>query len=169
LLNAIAVTYIGRIAWQAFLFVRTDFYYTIATALNCKSLMTDTQHFIENLLARLRRGRLVDQSGIPKGERWAVRIFSLFWLVGRFFALMLLVTVTIPVLIYYFQTCWDYLTNPATAWSAFDFATAVLVATAVTTLGIVLWIRTLFLGSRRRWQEYRAWKAENRKEAPATV
>lgn len=147
LLNGVAVTYIGRIYWQGFLFVRTDLYYTVATAFGCKDLMTDTQHFIENALRRVTgRKRLWDQSGLPRRERRVVWGFSVFWLIGRAMALLLLVSVTIPVLWHYLSTIYDFLTNPSTIWTSFDFVTSVLLSTAVTGTGLVLWGRALARG-----------------------
>jgi hypothetical protein len=151
LLNGVAVTYVGRIYWQAFLFVRTDFYYVVATALDCKSLMSDTQGFIENTLRRLRFAKpLVDQSGLSRKERISVRFFSIFWLIGRALALLLLFWVTIPVLLHYFTTIYDFLTDPATIWSSFDFVTSVLLSVGVTGTGLVLWGRALAKGINRR-------------------
>jgi hypothetical protein len=172
LLKAVIFTYLGRLLWQTFLFMRTDFYYAVATAFDCKNLMTDTENYMENLIAKVRRARPVaDQSGIPRGEMWVIRVFTLFWIFGRFASIGALVTVTIPTLWFWMRTSWDFLTNPGTIISGFDFLTATLLAASITVLGMVMWTRALYRGFMKRRASYRegraAYRADRAAEAKA--
>ncbi len=80
LLRAILLTYMTRIMWQTLLFVRTDYYYVIATFFNCRNLMGDTEDYLRNQLARfISRIRPVDQSTIPASERRVVMMYVFVW------------------------------------------------------------------------------------------
>jgi hypothetical protein len=150
-LKGVAVTYVGRIYWQGYLFVRTDFYYTLSTALDCKDLMTDTQHFVENKMLRLMGRRPAhDQSGLTKKERRSVRAFAGLWVVGRSMAMLMLFWVTIPLLAHYLWRIFDFVTNPDTILSRFDFVTSVCVAFSFTTFGLAIWGVKLARGARQR-------------------
>jgi putative peptide zinc metalloprotease protein len=150
-LKGVAVTYIGRIYWQGYLFVRTDFYYTLSTALDCKNLMTDTQYFIENAMLRLVGRRPVhDQSGLSKKERRSVRSFAALWVIGRGLAMLMLFWVTIPLLGHYLWRIFDFVTNPDTILSRFDFVTSVVVAASFSTFGLAIWGVKLARGARQR-------------------
>jgi putative peptide zinc metalloprotease protein len=95
---AMVVVYMLRLLWQCFFFVRTDFYYVIATFFGCKSLMKDTQAHIGNLSRRFFAGKpAVDQSRIPEGERRVIRSYAWVWLLGRVVALWMLFSITLPV------------------------------------------------------------------------
>lgn len=150
-LKGVAVTYVGRIYWQGYVFVRTDFYYTLATALDCKNLMTDTQYFLENAMLRLVGRRPAhDQSGLTRKERRSVRSFVGFWVIGRALALLMLGWVTIPLLSHYLWRMWDFVVNPDTILSRFDFVTAVFVGFSFTVFGLGIWFVKLARGARQR-------------------
>jgi putative peptide zinc metalloprotease protein len=143
MLRAMAFTYLMRIAWQFFLFVRTDLYYAIATLFNCRNLLGDTQGFLRNLLSRwLPWIRPVNQSAIPPAERRMIRLYTVFWLGGRVWALGVLFLVTLPVAVSYISSLGDafhngYRANPS------DFLDAVLLAAyflVPTLAGLMLWI-----------------------------
>jgi hypothetical protein len=102
LLRAILLTYMTRIMWQTLLFVRTDYYYVIATFFNCRNLMGDTEDYLRNQLARfISRIRPVDQSTIPASERRVVMMYVFVWILGRIIALTFLFEVTIPLVRHY--------------------------------------------------------------------
>jgi len=143
LVRAVALVYLMRIVWQFFLFVRTDLYYVIATAFNCRNLLGDTSHYLRNLAARIIPSiDLVDQSGIPASELRMVRAYSLLWIAGRIWAVLVLVVVTLPVSFSYLRDLTaafrlGYSANPG------NFADALVVATYVLApliAGFVLWI-----------------------------
>lgn len=137
-------TYMMRVLWQFFLFVRTDFYYVIASIFNCRNLLKDTEGFLRNQVARiLPFVRPVDQSEIPERERRVIRFYSILWVVGRAFALTILFTVTLPLAVLYIRNLGltfqrGFGTNPA------DFADALLLASYFLiplTIGLVLWLQ----------------------------
>ncbi|WP_433498368.1 hypothetical protein ACQP1K_26335 [Sphaerimonospora sp. CA-214678] len=160
LLRGILFTYLARILWQCFLFLRTDFYYTIATALNCNSLLTDTEDYLRNFLVRLRLSKLwTDQSGLPRHEMRAVRMYSVLWLGGRVTAIGALIVITLPLLGAYFAGVWTYMTGGETRFGFFDFVTAVVLGIGLTMLGLVLWARNIYEIRRQRRARTRAAEA----------
>jgi putative peptide zinc metalloprotease protein len=149
-IGALLFSYLLRLLWQCFIFVRTDFYYVIATATGCKSLLADTEDLLRNRLATLRRSMpMVDQSAIPPAEMRSVRAYAAVWLVGRALAFASLLLVTLPVLAGYGAE----LARAAAGQSTYD--TVDLVAVAIVGLGVqgaglVVWIRSLYRGRTRR-------------------
>lgn len=146
LVKAMVLTYILRVIWQFFFYIRTDFYYVFANLFGCKNLLKDTEDFVHNQLARfIRSMRHRDQSGIPAAEMRIVRGYSLFWLAGRIFAAVMLFVVTIPVLIRYvrnlaqvFRT--GYSVNPGNFLDALLLATLFLVPFVS---GLAMWTASL--------------------------
>jgi hypothetical protein len=139
-------THMMRIFWQFFLFVRTDFYYVIASLFNCRNLLKDTEGFLRNLLARvLPFIRTVDQSSIPESERRVIRFFSILWVAGHVLAVVILFTVTLPLAGMYIRNIGltfrrGYSTSPS------DFADALLLSAYTLiplSVGLVLWLRGL--------------------------
>ena len=106
LLRAMCFVYLMRLLWQCFFFVRTDFYYVIANFFGCKSLMQDTQAYLQNQFRRLlfRLPPVADQAGLPERERRVVRTYAWVWLLGRGAALITLFSITIPVTLRYLKT-----------------------------------------------------------------
>ncbi len=151
LARAMAFSYMMRILWQFFLFVRTDFYYVIASLFNCRNLLKDTQGFLRNQLARMLPFiRSVDQSAIPASERRVIRAYSVVWLAGRVFAFILLFAVTIPLAILYIGNLAKtfrsgFRSDPS------DFLDALVVAAYFvipTALGLTLWMGGLIRRTR---------------------
>jgi hypothetical protein len=93
------LVFITRIFWQGFIFVRTDYYYLLATLLNCRNLLGDTEDFLRNGLAKVVPWiSRVDQSAIPHSERRVIPFFALLWIAGRTLALGWFFRFTVPVL-----------------------------------------------------------------------
>lgn len=146
LARAMMFTYMMRILWQFFFFIRTDFYYVIAGFLNCRNLLKDTEGFLRNQLARFFSFiRPVDQSVIPASERRVIRIYSVLWVAGRIFALSLLFLVTLPLAVLYIRNLGNtfrtgYRANPS------DFIDALLLAAYFLiplTVGLMMWLTGL--------------------------
>jgi hypothetical protein len=148
--RAVLFSYFVRLLWQCFVFVRTDFYYVIATALDCKNLLADTEDLLRNRLARLRRrAPLVDQSAIPAKEMRTIGAYSVVWLGGRAIAFAALILITLPVLAGYATEIADKLTGGPSNYGAIDLATLAVLGIGVQGAGLVVWIRSLL---RRRTQ-----------------
>ncbi|MFL6387943.1 MAG: hypothetical protein ACJ71U_10685 [Terriglobales bacterium] len=145
-LRAIAFTYVMRIFWQCFLFIRTDLYYVIATCFGCRNLMNDTQAFLRNQLSHLfPRIRIADLSAIPIQEYRVIRGYALVWVAGRIAAFILLFTITIPVAAGYIRNLagvfrLGYSANPSNFVDAFLLASYFLIPLAV---GFALWINSM--------------------------
>jgi putative peptide zinc metalloprotease protein len=149
--GAVLFTYLLRLVWQCFVFVRTDFYYVLASALDCKSLLADTEDFLRNRLARLRRAApVVDQSAIPAAEMRAVRAYSVVWLAGRTVAFASLVLVTVPVLAGYGAELAHLATGRHSSYSMVDAITLAILGIGVQGGGLFVWIRSLHRGRTRR-------------------
>ncbi|MGZ7087960.1 MAG: hypothetical protein ACXVKH_00695 [Candidatus Angelobacter sp.] len=102
LVRALVLTYVLRVAWQFFFYIRTDFYYVVGNFFNCRNLLNDTEVFLRNQLARVVRSiRPKDQSAIPVSERRVIRAYAVIWVAGRLLSLVLLFAITIPVAIRY--------------------------------------------------------------------
>jgi putative peptide zinc metalloprotease protein len=151
LARAMAFTYVMRIIWQCLLFIRTDFYYVIASLFNCRSLLSDTESFLRNLVSRILPWvRPVDQSAIPAAERRVIRVYAVLWVLGRIAALFLLSAVTIPLFIRYSRSLGGavkagYSANPSNFIDALVFTFYFLMPV---TLGVTLWIRSLVRNER---------------------
>ncbi|MBD1902067.1 hypothetical protein NDI44_24405 [Trichocoleus sp. DQ-A3] len=143
--RAMLLTYLMRLLWQCYLFVRTDFYFVIANFFQCRSLMKDTEVFLGNQFARICGSlRRVDQSHIPVGERRVIRSYALLWLVGRIAALWSLLFITIPLIWHYYLVIFGVL-NAGYQANPYAFVDALLMAFLVLTpqgLGFWLWIRS---------------------------
>jgi putative peptide zinc metalloprotease protein len=144
-------TYLARLLWQCCVFVRTDFYYVLATALDCKRLLADTEDLLRNQLARLRRrAPVVDQSAIPRHEQRAIRAYAVLWLAGRVFALASLVLITLPVLAGYLAQITKALGGAHSTYSTVDLVVFAVFGVGVQVVGLVLWIRGLYRGRTQR-------------------
>lgn len=143
--RAMLLTYLMRLLWQCYLFIRTDFYFVIANFFRCKSLMKDTEVFLCNQLARICRSiRRVDQSHIPVGERGVIRWYALLWLLGRIAALCSLLFITIPLLWHYYLMIFAVL-NAGYQANPYAFIDGLLMAFLILApqgFGFWLWIRS---------------------------
>lgn len=164
LATAVLLTCLLRIFWQFCFFLRTDGYYIIATAFDCKNLMADTDNYLRNLWARLRRSpRKFDQSGIPAREMQVVRWFSLLWFFGRLVALGFLVFVILPLLWGYTYQFILLLTGNETQFKSFDYITVALIFLALRGGGLTMWLRGLNRGARARRRRNRSLQADEAK------
>ena len=167
LLTALLFTYLVRMIWQSFLFMRTDGYYIVATALGCRNLMSDTEDFLRNLV--LRRRSRVDQSGVPKREMRIVRWYSVAWLGGRFIALLMLVFVGIPLLWGFLYQFILFATGQDSMLGSIDFFTVAVIGILLDGGGLLLWGRSLYQSARerRRRQAVRSARAKARAAMPS--
>lgn len=145
MVRALVFSYLIGIMWQFFFFLRTDLYYVMATFLNCRNLMGDTQIFIRNRVARIIPSiSAVDQSAIPMAERRVIRPYAVLWVAGRVWSLCVLMLVTVPVGVSYVRNLGaafraGYSANPS------DFIDALMMAVFLIPIvwGLILWIGAL--------------------------
>lgn len=151
LTSAFLWTYLSRLLWQCFFFLRTDFYYVFTTATGARDLKADTENFLRDLRARvLRIGSRVDQSGIPRREMRAVRAYSGFFLLGNVITIAALIFVTLPILYGYGVEIVRFVTGQPSGFSSIDFITLFVLAVVIDGGGLFLWLRTLYRGARAR-------------------
>jgi putative peptide zinc metalloprotease protein len=149
--GAVLFSYFLRLLWQCFVFVRTDFYFVAATALNCKNLLGDTEDLLRNRVARLRhRAPLVDQSAIPPREMRAVRGYAVVWLAGRVLAFSSLFLVSGPVLWAYGVQLVRAAGGGPSNYGTVDLLTLAILGLSTPIAGLVMWIRSLYLGHTQR-------------------
>jgi hypothetical protein len=151
LCRACLLTYLVRLLWQCYFFVRTDFYYGIATVFDCKSLMSDTEAFLHNKLAQIIPSiGLVDQSAIPARERRVIGLYAVIWLVGRVAAFGSLFAISLPILWGYAATVTRLMGGQMTTYAIVDTVLWSLLAASVPLMGLTLWLRGLYESRRRR-------------------
>ncbi len=143
--------YLMRLLWQCYFFVRTDFYYAVATALGCKDLLRDTEGFLRNALARARRRPpVVDQSHIPAHERRVITAYSGIWLLGRAVAFSALLFIQVPLVIHYFPLIVSAVAAGfrGGTYAFLDSFITTAMSVVTTTLGFWFWFRELRASSR---------------------
>ena len=157
LASAGLLTFLVRIGFQFFFYLRTDVYYVIASLLNCRNLMSDTERFLLNGVKRLtfRRDRVISQAGIPRREMRKIRVYGFCWIVGRIFSLFALVFTILPVLWVYLGQFVLLIQDKPTRFSSADFATVAVLAGLLNGGGLVMWGRNLWRGWQRRRREDR--------------
>jgi hypothetical protein len=161
LATAVIVAPMGRIIWQLFFFLRTDVYYMISTAFNCKNLLADTDDYVRNLWARLRRSPVrIDQSGIPAREMRVIRWYSVLWFFGRIISFVVYCVLIIPILWGYTYQFILLLTGRETQFNSFDFATVGILVMVFLGGGLVMWLRGLVRDTRARRRRDRARRAD---------
>lgn len=142
--RAVLFSYLMRLLWQCFVFVHTDFYYVLATVLDCKRLLADTEDLLRNRLASLRKtAPKVDQSAIPPAEMRAIRAYSVVWLGGRVLALGSLALITLPVLAGYGVELGRAATGANSGYGTADILIAAGLGVAIQGGGLLAWITSL--------------------------
>lgn len=145
--RALLLNYLLGLLWQCYFFVRTDFYYVLANFFRCKNLMKDTEVFVRNQVARLRRMRQVDQSHIPIKERRVIRLYAILWCLGRVAALYALGFITLPLIWHYSLSLLPILRAGYQA-NPYAFVDALLMLSMVCIpqgIGLWLWLRSFQL------------------------
>jgi hypothetical protein len=149
--RAMLLRYLLNLLWQCYFFVRTDFYYVIASIFKCKNLMSDTTVFLRNQISKIiPLIQYVDQSNIPNSEMQFIRWYTIIWIIGRIAALYVLFSITIPLLYNYCVIVFSalsigYQNNP------YKFIDAILISSiffVTQSIGLCLWIRSLIITRR---------------------
>lgn len=101
---ALGFTVVVRLAWQFQLYLRTDLFYVVGTALNCYDLHDASKALLKNRIWRLLRrpGRLVDERQWTERDRAVGRFYGPFLVLGVTAFLTVTALVTIPVSVHYF-------------------------------------------------------------------
>jgi len=103
----LAVSYVvaARIGWQFLLYLRTDLYYVLATALNCQDLHDASTAIFANRMRRFfrRTAHLVDEEQWTQRDRRVGSWYGWFLLVGYTAAFGLILFVFVPVILIYLE------------------------------------------------------------------
>lgn len=97
----LAFTTVARIGWQFLLYLRTDLYFVLATALRCHDLHDAGVAIFRNRLHRLtgRTAKLVDETQWTERDRRIGAWYGWFICSGILVAVCLAVFLTVPVLV----------------------------------------------------------------------
>lgn len=100
---AFSFSVIGRLGWQFLLYLRSDVYYVLATALNCYDLHEASKAIFFNRLRRLvrRTGHLVDEDQWTARDRKVGAWYGWCVLLGMLATVFLTVFVSGPILVMY--------------------------------------------------------------------
>jgi hypothetical protein len=103
---ALAFTTLPRMAWQFYLFLRTDVYHLIATATGCVDLDTTARGLIGNRVNALlgRRDRLRDESDWHPSDLRVARWYAPVMVIGYAWMLVVLVLVLVPLVLHFWQS-----------------------------------------------------------------
>jgi hypothetical protein len=97
---ALAFSTVLRLAWQFFLFLQTDIYFLVTTALGCSDLHSTAKAVLRNRGNRLigRSDRLEPEGSWPATDRRAARWYSWLMVAGYALSIATLVFVVVPAL-----------------------------------------------------------------------
>jgi hypothetical protein len=100
---AFSFSVIGRLGWQFLLYLRSDVYYVLATALNCYDLHEASKAIFFNRLRRLvrRTGHLVDEDQWTARDRKVGAWYGWCVLLGMVATVFLTVFVSGPIVVIY--------------------------------------------------------------------
>lgn len=131
-LKALVFVKVWAIIWQFRFNMQTDVYYTVANYFKCRSLLSDAQGYIKNILSRfITRIKKVDMSDTPEKEMRAIKFYSLFYFVGTSVTLATYFLMSIPLLLLQVTKAYNGLTAGYAASPA-DFADAVVLISLIT-------------------------------------
>jgi hypothetical protein len=96
---ALAFSTIPRIVWQSYLFLQTDIYFLVATALGCIDLHGTSRQWLANRWHRVlgRVDRAVDERTWHPADRRAARWYAPLMVVGYAVAAAMMLVVALPV------------------------------------------------------------------------
>jgi hypothetical protein len=103
----LALSYVvaARIGWQFLLYLRTDLYYVLATALNCQDLHDASSAIFVNRIRRAfrRTARIVDEEQWTERDRRVGAWYGWFLVIGYAAAIGLFIAVFVPVVLIYIE------------------------------------------------------------------
>jgi hypothetical protein len=125
---AFSFSVIGRLGWQFLLYLRSDVYYVLATALNCYDLHEASKAIFLNRVRRLvrRTGHLVDENQWTARDRKVGAWYGWCLLLGMLATVFLTVFVSGPILVLYVARAAHGLAAGAGAWRFWDSLASLL-------------------------------------------
>jgi hypothetical protein len=154
MLLALSFTTLLRIAWQAYIFLRTDIFYLVTTVLGCVDLQTTTRQYLANALYRLlgRSDLLHEPTGWHPRDRYVARWYAPLVVLGYGAATAVLVFVTLPIAWTFFSTAVGraLLDRASTGPERWDSILLLVLNLAQLAVVAVLFLREGRLTARRR-------------------
>ena len=120
------------LVFQTFVFMKTDLYYVLETALGALNLKERTHEWMKGLFRRRR-----------EKEVTAVKVYSFFYLAGLAFSVWLFFNVMIPQFLHFLEHGRDYLSYPVTDYYFWDGVLFLLLNGATLVLLFYSWMRKL--------------------------
>lgn len=149
MVRAVVFIYAMRIAWQLYMFLRTDFYYAFANLFGCRNLMADARADLAFRARRLIARATGAPPALPAGrEGRAVRLYSWLWLAGRALAFSILVFVQLPLFFLYIHRFGQILAGNDAGTDLAEVLTSLLFVLFLT-WGFALWIREIWRSRRK--------------------
>ncbi len=129
---ALAFTTLIRLAWQFYLFLRTDVYYVFATALGCHDLHEATRTLLRNQVRRLlrRHSAVVDESAWTARDRQVARWYAPLHVAGLLVMICFAVLALAPVTVGFAARMADGLRTGATGLHFWDSAVSLVFASS---------------------------------------
>lgn len=153
---ALAFTTFLRIVWQAFIYLRTDFYALVVTVLGCIDLHATTRRLILNRINRLlgRSHKLFDESNWHPTDRRVAAWFSWLTVVGYTASICTLALAALPVLYRFLSGALDRLVGDAPASGGLVADAVVFLSITLAQVGFSSWlaIRDWMSRDQRRFQ-----------------
>jgi putative peptide zinc metalloprotease protein len=141
--QALVLQIVISIAWQFNIFVKTDIYYVLSNYFSYPDLDRDARIYLSGLLYRVSFSRFGRHAAPTEDKnRWVLVTFSVIWLFGRLFSLLILFGVFLP-------TIWKYIASaihafhgpPASIWVAYDTLIFALITLTMSGIGMYMWFK----------------------------
>ncbi|CCK26806.1 hypothetical protein BN159_2427 [Streptomyces davaonensis JCM 4913] len=134
---ALAFLTILRFTWQFYLFLRTDLYFLIASALGCHDLHGATDARLRNRARRLaRRAPVLDESAWSDRDRQVARWYEPFYVAGALVLTATVVAALTPIAVEFVERVWEGTVDGT--WGVRFWDSAISAASAFVPLGILL-------------------------------
>jgi hypothetical protein len=153
LLLAVAYVNLLRLGWQLCLFMRTDLYYALITALGCVDLTGAARAYLRHRTGRKRSsGPHADDDAWTPREKAAAPWFTLLNVVGVTALAAILVFGFVPVAVEFFERlAGGFIHHPVTSPHFWDSAAVVVVLIVDTVVGsLIVQLTRRLLGTGRR-------------------
>jgi hypothetical protein len=126
---ALSFSVVARIGWQFMLYLRTDLYYVMASALNCYDLHEASKAVLFNRFYRLfgLEHRLVDEEQWTQRDRTVGAWYGWFLVLGVLTALALTVFASGPILLTYLSRTLHGLSSGIGGWHFWDSLVSLLI------------------------------------------
>jgi putative peptide zinc metalloprotease protein len=141
LIQALILQIAISITWQFNVFVKTDIYYVLCNYFSHPDLDKDARIYLGHLLYVVSFGRFGKAGyGQVYQSIGVLRIFSVIWIAGRIFSVILLLGVFLPTIVRYILSAVRLFNQPGSSvWAAIDISAFASLSLATTGIGLYMW------------------------------